>query len=107
MPTVADTRARLHAAGAAEALAHAGLLPLVFERLPPGEQCVVVGRLSREWRAWAALRRQRLQQERRAQDRDVSPQSSWYQVRRADYAAYPLPLWAVQEAWPRCRSSKG
>jgi hypothetical protein len=67
-----------------DALAAAGLLPLVFERLPPGEQCLTVARLGREWRAWAAARRAALHL------------GAWCRP----YNTHSVPLWALQEAWP-------
>jgi hypothetical protein len=61
----------------------ADLAALVFERLPPAEQCVTVSRLARAWRRWAASRREQLAA---ALQRRVRPQ---------------LPLWCVAEAWPQ------
>jgi hypothetical protein len=61
------------------------LLALVFERLPHSEQSLTVGRLAREWRRWAAPRRDEL---RRAWS--VLPEDQ-----------RQLPLWCLIEAWPR------
>jgi hypothetical protein len=58
-----------------------GLLGLVFQRLPRGEQAFTVGALSREWHAWAAPRRAALAGE------------------DCRCTAAP-PLWLIQEAWP-------
>ncbi|KAI8470767.1 MAG: hypothetical protein J3K34DRAFT_458686 [Monoraphidium minutum] len=74
------------AAAALDGVTHPALLARIFERLPPVEQRVTVGRLSRAWRAWAAPRAAALRREGRQEVRSN--------------AAYRLPLWFVQEAWP-------
>jgi hypothetical protein len=84
------------AAAAAAADARAGVLPadlvaLVFERLPPAEQCVTVSRLARRWWRWAASRAEPLAVV--LQHRE--PAWQWRQ------RAPQLPLWSVAEAWPQ------
>ncbi|KAI8470322.1 MAG: hypothetical protein J3K34DRAFT_521449 [Monoraphidium minutum] len=66
-----------------DAVTHSSVLALIFERLPPVEQCVAVSRLGREWRRWAP-RAEQLRREHAA----------------AALGARRLPLWFVQEAWP-------
>jgi hypothetical protein len=62
------------------------VLALVFERLPPIEQCVTVSRVARAWRRWAAApRRDALRVEWR-----------WVRSHRRQ-----LPQWCLAEAWPR------
>ncbi|KAI8472352.1 MAG: hypothetical protein J3K34DRAFT_392383 [Monoraphidium minutum] len=76
-----------HAAAAAATLdkvSHPVVLALIFERLPPIEQCISVARLSRAWRRWAAPKAEALRRKRRA---------------RGGGAAHHLPLWCMQEAW--------
>jgi hypothetical protein len=63
------------------------LLALVFERLPPVEQCVTVSRLAREWRRWASSRREQLLAAIAGQP-------------LADRTRQP-PRWCYAEAWPR------
>jgi hypothetical protein len=77
---------------AASAAAHAvgalpDLLALLFERLPPVEQCLTVSRLARAWRRWARPRRERL-----------LLLDGW---RELTVGERQLPRWCLAEAWPR------
>jgi hypothetical protein len=62
------------------------LLALVFERLPPVEQCLTTSRLAREWQRWAVPGREQLLAAWRELRADEKPQ---------------LPRWCLAEAWPR------
>jgi hypothetical protein len=84
--------AATHAAHAVGALPE--LLALVFERLPPVEQCVTVSRLARSWRRWAAPKREPLR-------------AAWFTL-PIEQRHLPqwedqcqLPQWCLAEAWPR------
>jgi hypothetical protein len=71
----------------------ADLAALVFERLPPAEQCVTVGRLAHAWRPWAASR--------------VEPLAALLQQRWPVWRRRPqLPLWCVAEAWPQLSAAQ-
>jgi hypothetical protein len=96
MAEAAEAAVAAEPCGAAEAqvprVLPADLAALVFERLPPAEQCVTVSRLARAWRRWAASR--------------VEPLAAllhhsvpWWS-RHGRQFALQLPLWCVAEAWP-------
>ena len=91
-PVETRSRRRAELGHLAEGVGHAGVLALVFELLPPAEQCVTVAVLSREWHAWAAQKRNDLR-------RRLALEVGWAEPRLFD--AFGLPLWLLCESWPR------
>ncbi|KAI8471350.1 MAG: hypothetical protein J3K34DRAFT_520586 [Monoraphidium minutum] len=77
--------ARAQARAARDGVLCPEVLALIFERLPPVEQCVAVRRRGREWRRWAAPRAAALRPQLR-------------QLQLQALAAYQLPLWTCAAA---------
>ncbi|GBF90358.1 hypothetical protein Rsub_02464 [Raphidocelis subcapitata] len=91
MPPTTRGAARARIAAAAAALPH-DVLARIFSFLPPGDTVLMVPRLSKALAAEAAPRVVKLRTESTAL-RD--------KARSEVYASFPVPLWALQEAWPR------
>lgn len=68
---------------------HESILKLIFERLPPGDQCFTISRISKQWALWSTPMQATLKAE---------TQRSIFSHQRA--ASFQLPLWYLQEAWP-------
>jgi hypothetical protein len=80
----------------------ADALACVLERLPPGDLCAAVPRLSRAWREWAAPRRQALLEQHCAARNAAARGAAEYDFEEGVAPLFtPPPLWRVREAWPQ------
>jgi hypothetical protein len=95
MPPAPWHAARPNAAASTRSrgLGNLDVLALVFSHLPPGEQCFTASRVGREWAAWAAPLAGAL----RAQATEAGERGGAL----AALPLFSLPLWMMQEAWPR------
>jgi hypothetical protein len=68
------------------------VLCLALDRLPVGEQCFAISRVTRECAAWAAPRAAALAAHVKAAEAESDV--------TAALACFSVPLWLLQEAWP-------